>query len=62
MRILLQRAKNAVVIVDDEKKCEVQIGLVCFVGFHKDDKDDGLNWAIRKLLSLFLWEVDDEAP
>lgn len=62
MRILLQRAKNAVVIVDGEKKCEVPIGFVCFVGFRKDDKDDGLNWAIRKLLSLFLWEADDGTP
>lgn len=62
MKILLQRAQNVQVFLDGKKKCEFQIGVVCFVGFHKDDQEDGLAWAIRKLLSLLLWNSDDGKP
>lgn len=62
MKIILQRAKNARVIIDNGVQVEVPIGVVCLVSFHKDDKDDGLVWAVRKLLSLFLWDSDDGAP
>ncbi|OHT14743.1 D-tyrosyl-tRNA(Tyr) deacylase [Tritrichomonas foetus] len=62
MKIILQRAANGAVIINGEKICEIGVGVVCFVGFHKDDKDDGLVWAVRKLLSLFLWDNDDGTP
>ncbi|GAB66366.1 histidyl-tRNA synthetase, partial [Plasmodium cynomolgi strain B] len=65
MRVIIQRVKNAALSVikegtnEKEKEfelfSEIQNGIICFVGIHKNDSWKDALYIIRKCLNLRLW-------
>lgn len=62
MKLTLQKVKNCVIKVDGEIVCSIENGILCFIGFHKDDKDGDADWIARKALSMFYWSAEDDTP
>ncbi len=58
MRALIQRVSSAQVTVDGEVTGSIGLGLLAFVGIHRDDTRDDGDWLIKKLLSLRIFEDD----
>lgn len=58
MRVVLQRAKNARVIVNEEVIGEIDHGLVLLVGITHDDTIDDLKYMVNKLINLRIFEDD----
>lgn len=59
MRVVLQRAKEAYVTVDNKKVGEIKHGLVCLVGFTEGDGPEAIAYMAEKLVHLRIFE--DEA-
>lgn len=59
MRVVLQRAKEAYVTVDNKKVGEIEHGLVCLVGFTDGDGPEAIAYMAEKLVHLRIFE--DEA-
>ncbi|KAK6090542.1 hypothetical protein P3W45_000265 [Vairimorpha bombi] len=55
MKIVIQKAKNARYINNNELISSIEEGLVLFVGITKFDTLDTLNWCAKKILSLKLY-------
>jgi D-tyrosyl-tRNA(Tyr) deacylase len=62
MKFVIQRVLSAVVSAGDAVVCRIERGLLCFVGFHKDDKDADADWIGKKALSMFYWDSDAGVP
>lgn len=62
MKIVFQRLSNGSIIVDEEKQAEMGGGLLVFIGFHKNDKDDDVEWVVRKTLSICFWPSEEKGP
>lgn len=58
MKVVLQRAKNASVCVDNEVVGAISSGLVLLVGIHEDDTEEELQWICDKILKMRIF--DDE--
>jgi D-Tyr-tRNAtyr deacylase len=53
MRVVVQRITFAEVVVDNTSTDRIEgPGLLCLVGFGKDDKEDVLEVALNKILNL----------
>lgn len=59
MRLVIQRVKEAAVVVNGSSVAEIGPGLLVLAGIHRDDTASDRNYCINKLLSLRLF--DDEA-
>lgn len=59
MKVVLQRAKGASVIVDNEKVGSIDFGLVLLVGIHQDDTEEEMEWICRKILKMRIFDDDD---
>ena len=58
MRVLIQRVKEASVIVDDEVISLIHNGLLVFVGIEDDDNREDILWLTKKIANIRLF--DDE--
>ena len=58
MRVLLQRVSEASVSVEQKIISRISEGLLVFVAFSDDDTDKDLEWSIKKIISLRIF--DDE--
>lgn len=56
MRILVQRALNATVKVEDKITGKCDKGLLLLVGFTHDDSVDKLDWMVNKISNLRVFE------
>ena len=52
MRIIIQRVKQASVVIDKKTYSSINSGLLCLVGFCNDDTKDDFIWASNKVLNL----------
>jgi len=59
MRVVIQRAKNARVCVNDEVVGEIDHGLVALVGVTHDDTMEDVKYLVNKMINLRIFE--DEA-
>jgi D-tyrosyl-tRNA(Tyr) deacylase len=59
MRVVLQRVKNASVIIDDKEVAKINSGLVCLVGIHKDDHELKCAELAKKISNLRIFEDGD---
>lgn len=55
MRIVVQRVKNARLLVDSQVVCSIDKGLVALCGLTEEDSEDDLPWMCSKLLNMRLW-------
>ena len=58
MRVVVQRSGNAKCTVDGKITGEIESGLVLLVGFTAGDNEETIDWMIRKILHLRIF--DDE--
>ncbi|MBI4697530.1 MAG: D-tyrosyl-tRNA(Tyr) deacylase [Nitrospirae bacterium] len=56
MRVLVQRVKQARVIVDMNSVSGIKAGLVLFVGVGKDDSSEDIERMVNKVLNLRIFE------
>jgi D-tyrosyl-tRNA(Tyr) deacylase len=59
MRVLIQRASEASVKIDGEIHGEINQGLVVLLGIESEDTQDDINWLIRKLIALRIFNDED---
>lgn len=59
MRVLVQRVLEAQVKVDDEVKGKIKKGLLCFVGFTKDDTEEKCRKLASKIRKLRIFEDNE---
>ncbi|MBP51546.1 MAG: D-tyrosyl-tRNA(Tyr) deacylase [Opitutae bacterium] len=58
MRAFLRRVNHAVVSVDRIEVGKIEHGLLVFLAFQKEDREEDLDWLCRKILGVQLF--DDE--
>ena len=59
MRVILQRAKNASVTVDGQITGAIEKGYVLLVGITHDDTIEDLQYCVKKVTELRLWEDEE---
>ncbi|MFC7393223.1 D-aminoacyl-tRNA deacylase [Scopulibacillus cellulosilyticus] len=60
MKVVVQRAKNAAVIVDGETVGQIDNGLLLLVGIKHDDTIDDLKYTADKIAGLRIFEDHEE--
>ena len=58
MRVVIQRCKYGSVKVDNKLINEIESGMVILVGFHTEDTLEDINYLVRKIVNLRIF--DDE--
>ena len=58
MRIVIQKVKEASVTVENEIISSIEKGLLILVGIEDDDTDDDIDYLVRKIVNLRVF--DDE--
>jgi D-tyrosyl-tRNA(Tyr) deacylase len=59
MRILIQRASEASVKIDGEIHGEINRGLAVLLGIESEDTQDDIDWLVRKLIALRIFNDTD---
>ena len=59
MKIVVQRAKNAKVIVDEKIVGKIDRGLMLLVGITHDDRIEDVKYCAKKVANLRIFEDDD---
>jgi len=59
MICLIQRVKNASVKIEGKTVSSINYGMLIFIGFEKEDREDIFDKAVEKILNLRIF--DDEA-
>lgn len=52
MKILIQRVRSASVIINNKSLSKINIGLLVFLGVHKDDNIDDIIYLVNKTCSM----------
>jgi len=58
MRVVVQRSKESSVVVEGKVTGQIKKGLVLLVGFTEDDSQTDIDYAVRKIINLRIF--DDE--
>ena len=59
MKVVIQRVKDAVLKIENKVECEIGKGLVCFVGFCETDDESNLDFIIKRISGLRVFEVEN---
>ena len=59
MRTVLQRVSRASVSISGEKKGEIGHGILCLVGVHPEDSEIDLEWMVKKICNLRIFDDED---
>lgn len=59
MKVLIQRVKKARLYINEIFKGEIGKGLVVFVGIKKNDTEDKIDYFVKKILSLRIFEDEN---
>ena len=59
MRVLIQRASEASVTIDGEIHGKIQRGLLVLLGIETDDTQDDIDWLVRKIIALRIFNDAD---
>lgn len=59
MRVVVQRSLESSVLVNNEEVGKINKGLVLLVGFHVNDSLDKINYMIKKILKLRIFDDDN---
>ncbi len=60
MRAVVQRVKNAKVEVDTEITGEINSGLLVFLGIGKEDDQDDVDYMLKKIINLRIFEDEED--
>ena len=56
MRVLIQRVSNASVKINGTKKCEIDKGLLIFVGIENEDTEEDIKYLCNKIINLRIFD------
>lgn len=56
MRLVIQRVKNAKVIVDEKITGQIEKGVLVFVGIENEDRKEDIEWLCGKLIQLRIFD------
>lgn len=59
MRVLIQRVSQASVKIDGEIHGEISRGFVILVGIESEDTRDDIDWLVRKIIGLRIFNDED---
>lgn len=59
MKLLVQRVSSASVKVESKLTGQIGPGLLVFIGIHENDTETELQWLVRKLIRLRVFEDDE---
>eukprot|EP00585_Thalassiosira_rotula_P006288 CAMPEP_0196149118 /NCGR_PEP_ID=MMETSP0910-20130528/29163_1 /TAXON_ID=49265 /ORGANISM="Thalassiosira rotula, Strain GSO102" /LENGTH=176 /DNA_ID=CAMNT_0041411981 /DNA_START=113 /DNA_END=643 /DNA_ORIENTATION=+ len=62
MRVVIQRVKSASVTVDQKQVSAIGPGILALVGLHHEDAETDMQYCVKRLLAVKLWENDNGAP
>lgn len=60
MRLLIQRVKEASVVVDDKTVGAIDHGALVFLGIHQDDSPDQTSYLAQKLIHLRMFHDENQ--
>ena len=60
MKIVIQRASEASVTINNEKVAEINQGLVVLLGIEDADTDDDIKWLSSKIVNLRIFNDENE--
>ena len=58
MRVLLQRVSDASVTIGGKEKSRIGPGMLLLLGIEQDDGESDIEWLVRKLITLRIFEDD----
>jgi len=59
MRLLIQRVREAKVLINNEEEKRINKGLVVFVGIEDNDNKEDIEWLCNKLVNLRIFDDSD---
>ena len=59
MRIVIQKVSKASVTVDDNVVSSIGKGLLVLIGIEDADSDDDIEWLVKKMLNLRIFDDED---
>ena len=59
MKVVLQRVSKASVVINDQEIASIQHGLLLFVGIVADDTQEDIDWLVRKISNLRIFNDAD---
>ncbi len=59
MKVVVQKAKNAQVTVNNKIVGEIDFGLMLLVGFTKNDNEEIIDYMVHKILNLRIFEDEN---
>ena len=59
MKIVIQRVSRASVIINELKVAAIEKGLLILLGIVNEDTQDDINWLVRKVLNLRIFNDED---
>ena len=59
MRVIIQRVKNAQVIIDKSEERTVESGLLVFLGIEAADNASDVEWLVNKVLNLRIFNDEN---
>ena len=59
MRTVLQRVSHASVSIGGKIKGEIDSGILCLVGIHPEDTETDLEWMVKKVCNLRIFDDAD---
>lgn len=62
MRVVIQRARQAGVLINGEIKREIGHGLVVLVGIEDADNDEDITWLSNKIVNLRIFDDENKVP
>jgi D-aminoacyl-tRNA deacylase len=62
MRVVIQRATQAGVLINGEIKREIGQGLVVFVGIEDADNEEDVLWLSNKIVNLRIFDDENKVP
>ena len=60
MRVIIQRVKNAQVIIDNSEERNIESGLLVFLGIEVADYVSDVEWLVNKVLNLRIFNDESE--
>lgn len=59
MRVIIQRVREATVVVEDEKVANIQQGLLVLLGIEIEDSKEDANWLAKKISALRIFSDEE---
>lgn len=59
MKVVIQRVKEASVIITEKKQASINAGLLILVGIENDDELEDINWLCKKIANLRIFNDEE---